>query len=127
MELLPWEFTEEIVSKERPEVPLRLEAAVKNNPNMTRLDLREIKTEFFREHVEASHRDQIEQPTGRAGLVIPFRNNVLHKGGFPEEGRTRYVCIFHIYPSGKPTDWEMYRLNGVPKCASYPKNPSSNF
>ena len=47
IELLPWRLTEEIISKERPEVPLRLEVAQKNNPNISRLELREIQTEFF--------------------------------------------------------------------------------
>lgn len=127
IELLPWSFTEKIFSKERPEVPSRIEAAQKKDPSMSRLAQRKIRTDFFRQQIEAYCKDRIEQPVGRAGLIIPFRNNVLHKGGFPEEGRVRYACVFHVYPSHKPTDWQRYRTRGVPKTGPYPEDPSSDF
>jgi len=62
-----------------------------------------------------------------AGLLVPFRNNILHKGGYPEAGRVRYVCVFHLYPSVTATPFERYRKVGIAKVASYPKDPAADF
>jgi hypothetical protein len=60
-------------------------------------------------------------------MVLAFRNNSLHRGGFPEPGHTRYVCVFHCYPSDRPTRYERYREHGILKPGSYPADPADDF
>ncbi|MFA5908687.1 MAG: hypothetical protein WC815_07915 [Vicinamibacterales bacterium] len=50
----------------------------------------------------ADRRVSVEQPTGETGLVLAFRNNTIHKGGFPAATRVRYVSVFHVCPSTSP-------------------------
>lgn len=126
-ECLPWEASVEIYGKElrSREVRRRLEAAV--DSGVGALGQREIQCQFYLEEITRSYLDQVEQPTGPAGLVVPFRNNTLHKGGYPEPGRTRYVCLFYCYPSHRPTPFERYRQVGIPKAGSYPADPAAEF
>ncbi len=67
---------------------------------------------------------RIEQPTGGAGMVYAFSNNIIHKGGYPNFGEERYVLLFHIYPSAKPTPYEAYRSSGISKLAPLPMDPA---
>ena len=57
---------------------------------------------------------------------MPARHhNVLHRGGFvPVPGRSRYVCVFHVYPSETSTAFEAYRERGIGKRAAYPQDPA---
>lgn len=126
MQALPWDPTLDIYRREYlfgvPEQ--RIAERRRQDPNATALDLRAIRCDWYREQIERGYLDRIVQPTGRAGLVFPFLNNILHKGGYPELGRTRYVCVFHVYPSDRETPFEEYRRRGIPKRGSYPKDPA---
>ena len=48
-------------------------------------------------------------------------NNTIHRGGFPNENQSRYVCLFHVYPSTEPTPYKKYQKNGISKTGPYPK------
>jgi hypothetical protein len=61
------------------------------------------------------------------GTVVPFRNNCLHRGGFPDPNHERRVMIFHCYPSHVPTDWDLYDRKGLGKTVPYPKAPAAAF
>lgn len=123
LECLPWEDSVEIYGKELRscEVRRRFDAA------QARVDKRQVKCQFYLEEITRSYLDRVEQPTGTAGLVVPFKNNILHKGGYPEPGRTRYVCVFHCYPSHRPTSFERYRQVGIPKKGPFPADPEAEF
>ena len=88
---------------------------------------REIMTAYYQEAIEADYRDKIRGPKGRAGLAVPFLNNILHYGGYPTVGRERIAMLIHCYPSDRPTDFERYRNHGVRKTASYPVDPAASF
>lgn len=122
-ECLPWETSLAIYRKELRcgALQRRFEAA------RTREDKRQVKCQFYLEEITRSYLDRVEQAVGPAGLLVPFKNNILHKGGYPEPGRTRYVCIFHCYPSHRPIPFERYRQVGIPKTGSYPADPAAEF
>ena len=124
MECLPWDASLEIYQKElrSGEVQRRLRSAAATGENE-----RDVKCGLYLDEISRSYRDRVEQPRGKAGLLVPFRNNILHKGGYPEAGRVRYVCVFHLYPSVIATPFERYRKLGIAKVASYPKDPAADF
>jgi hypothetical protein len=125
MECLPWRRSLDVFRRERAAMRSWLASHAGRAPS--REEMREAKCDFFREEIARRHPDAVEQPTGPAGLVLPFRNNILHKGGYPEPGRTRYVCVFHVYPSDAPTPYERYRQVGIGKSESYPRDPAAEF
>jgi hypothetical protein len=120
MECLRWDDSYEVFRRERAPVRQRLAQAT----GLDREARRTIVTEFYRETIAKEFADLIEQPTGGPGIVYAFRNNILHKGGFPEPGEERYVFVFHIYPSREPTPFERYREAGIAKTGSYPQDPA---
>ena len=130
MECLPWKYTYRILRKDRltREVDRRIDAVTRGGRELTADERRTIRCEWFREQIEAEYQQHVQQPFGRAGLVLPFRNNLLHRGGYPQEpGRTRYVCVFHVYPSHKPAPLERYAAQGLEKRGSHPADPAEDF
>ena len=116
MECLPWDASLAIYRKElcSGEVQRRIRSGENE---------RDVKCGLYLDEVSRSHRARVEQ----AGLLLPFRNNILHKGGYPEAGRVRYVCVFHVYPSAATTPFARYRSAGIAKTGSYPKDPAADF
>jgi hypothetical protein len=124
MECLPWDASLAIYEKElcSGEAQRRLRSAAAKGESE-----RDVKCGLYLDEISRSYRTRVEQPHGTAGLIVPFRNNILHKGGYPEAGRDRYVCVFHVYPSATATPFERYRKIGIAKVASYPKDPAADF
>jgi len=124
MECLPWDASLAIYEKElcSGEVEQRLRSAAARGESE-----RDVKCGLYLDEISRSYRTRVEQPHGKAGLIVPFRNNILHKGGYPQAGRDRYVCVFHVYPSATATPFERYRKMGIAKVASYPKDPAADF
>jgi hypothetical protein len=129
MECLPWKFSLELYKNEPSAIRRRLAMAKKRgqpSPS-SKQELRPIQCDYYREQISRYYSNYVEQPTGKAGLVLPFRNNIMHKGGYPEPSRKRYVCVFHCYPSHRQTPYERYRKLGIKKMASYPVDPAEDF
>jgi hypothetical protein len=124
MECLPWDASLAIYRKELRSQAFqrRLRSVAASGGNE-----RDVKCAFYLEEISRSYEERVEQPQGTAGLLVPFRNNILHKGGYPEQGRVRYACVFHCYPSLTPTPFPRYRQQGIPKVASYPTDPAADF
>jgi len=70
---------------------------------------------------------RIVQPHGPAGLVVPFLNNTIHRGGFPAPGHRRTAMVFHCYPGDRATPFDLYRAQGLNKRGSYPRDPAGSF
>lgn len=85
---------------------------------------RDIRCEHYENEIRRHFRDRIVQPNGESGLLFAFSNNLVHKGGYPQPGHERYVCVFHIYPSAVPTPFELYQSAGISKTGSYPEDPA---
>jgi len=51
----------------------------------------------------------IKQPTGPKGTIVAFRNNILHKGGFPLKNHERLIAMFHCYPSYENIAFDNYK------------------
>ncbi len=109
IECLPWNESLSIFSRER--------RTIGRNPT------REVRSNFYAEQINQHFPDRVECPTGQAGLVVAFRNNLIHKGGLPEQGHERTVLMFHTYPSDRPTPFEYYRRHGLAKRGPYPADP----
>jgi hypothetical protein len=124
LEALPWDASLTIFERERKALRAERKALP---PGSTKIEIRKLITDFYTRVVAEEYADRARQPVGPAGLVVPFFNNNLHRGGFPDKGRTRYAAIFHCYPSDRPADFARYRREGVPKTASYPKDPAAVF
>ncbi|MDZ4816278.1 MAG: hypothetical protein SGI71_08435 [Verrucomicrobiota bacterium] len=127
MECLPWKYSYEIFKGEFPVIRARLAKAVERNPDLTRMEQRAIKCGFFEEKIKQEYADKVVQPVGRAGTILAFRNNILHRGGFPLNGHSRYACSFHSYPSDKPANLAKYKELGISKKGPYPKDPAQDF
>lgn len=127
MECLPWDLSLRLYRKEPAVIRRWLEEMRRNGQAPARDQVRQVQCEYYRERIAREYASLVEQPTGPAGLLLPFRNIIVHKGGYPEAGRTRYACVFHCYPSHTPTPYERYRRVGIPKTASYPKDPAAEF
>jgi len=127
MECLPWELSLKLYRGELSVVRDFLDHAEREGRTPTRDEVREVRCAHYGEQIDRRYRSFVEQPTGRAGLILPFRNNIVHKGGYPEPGRTRYVCVFHVYPSDRPTPWERYRREGIAKSGNFPRDPAAEF
>jgi len=127
MECLPWELSLKLYRGELAIVREFLGRTRRDGRTPTRDEIRDVRCDYYRREIEAHYRAAVEQPTGRAGLILPFRNNIVHKGGYPAAGRTRYVCVFHVYPSDRPTPWERYRRDGIAKAGNFPRDPAAEF
>jgi len=127
LECLPWGQSFAIFKDAPREIRRRLNAAAREGNVLSRDGAREVKCGYFAEQINRAYASSVGQPVGRAGLVVPFRNNIIHRGGYPVAGRIRYVCVFHCYPSHRPTPFERYRTGGIPKPGSYPKDPAEDF
>ena len=123
---LPWGASFEIYKRALPEMRRRLREALASGPH-SKEALRELRCRYYEEEIERAYIDQIIQPVGQAGLIVPFRNNVIHRGGYPQTGHTRYVCIFHCYPSDKPVPFDRYRQLDIPKRTGVPADPAADF
>lgn len=124
MECLPWQDSLELFRTERRMVRERLAEALRAEPDLDRQGRRKVLTDYYRDRIAAEFSHRIVQPVGGAGLVFAFRNNLVHKGGFPKPGYERQVCVFHVYPSDKPTPFDRYRMEGIPKSGPYPTDPA---
>jgi len=82
---------------------------------------------WYTERINAEGQGLVHQPCGPAGLVVPFLNNTIHRGGYPATGRNRTALVFHCYPSHKPTNLSRYKVTGISKVAPYCKDPSADF
>ncbi|MDI1344753.1 MAG: phytanoyl-CoA dioxygenase family protein [Pseudolabrys sp.] len=117
MECLPWTDTLQIFESEKA---LR-RGRQKHPPGKSG---RDILCEHYEKEIRRHFNDHIIQPNGDSGLLFAFSNNLVHKGGYPQSGHERYVCVFHIYPSAVPTPFERYRSAGIAKTGSFPKDPA---
>lgn len=124
MECLPWDASLEIYRAEFRSHEIQQRIRV---PRKAGQQERDVRCEFYRQQISESYHHRVEQPHGESGLLVPFRNNILHKGGYPEPGHTRYACVFHCYPSMTPTPFERYRRLGIPKAGSFPIDPAADF
>jgi hypothetical protein len=79
---------------------------------------------YYAKAIQDKYSKFVVGPKGPAGLIVPFLNNVIHFGGYPEAGRERLAVLFHCYPSDKPPDFVRYRNEGLRKTKPYPLNPS---
>lgn len=125
MEILPWKYSFEIFKEERAYMR-KFEHIMKNPENdnyKNKLHYQKIRSEFYGRKISEEYSGCIVQPQGRNGTVIAMANNIIHKGGFPNINQSRYVCLFHIYPSNKPTPYKTYRASGIQKNGPYPKTP----
>jgi hypothetical protein len=84
---------------------------------------------WYTERIEAGEGGAVHQPHGRAGLVVPFLSDTLHRGGYPAAGHHRIAIVFNCYPSHQPTDLARYSRTGIRKdpCVPYPRDPAAQF
>lgn len=118
MECLPWPCTLEIFSRERPALRGKQDGA------LSKAGQRDVRTSWYHKEIVSRHASQVVRPVGGPGLVLAFRNNILHKGGFPEPGHSRKVCVFHIYPAERPVPFSCYHDRGLGKGDAYPMDPA---
>ena len=90
----------------------------------SKAEIREYKTAYYDRVIQESMREHVVQPVSDKAQFIFFRNNTIHKGGFPAEGLDRLAVMFHFYPAENQPDFEHYVVNGLPKKAPYPENPA---
>lgn len=123
MEIVNWKDSFSIYRNEKREYRRIIrEALSKTGISPSRIESRELLSSWFGEKI-IERRAEINQPIGRPGTVLAFRNNNLHKGGNPAPGNFRYAIVFHIYPGEIRLDYDYYRKMGSQKSAPYPKSP----
>jgi hypothetical protein len=122
MELLPWSESLALYVAERPAIRRAL-----GDRKVDKATQRDAISGFYAECIAQQRGAAVKQPIGGPGMVLAFRNNLIHKGGYPRPGQQRYVCVFHVYPSDKPTPFERYRAEGIAKRGAYPIDPAEDF
>lgn len=132
MECLPWEYSLKVFARELAISSqfggIANKSGDSGNSEPNREEYRESLCNFYKDEISRNYGAEVVQPTGGAGTVLAFRNNILHKGGYPAAvGRTRYVCVFHVYPSVAPTNASKYKKIGLAKRGPYPQDPSEDF
>ncbi len=120
LQTLPWSVARAIYDREPTEVRRR----ARQHPGT---DRRTLMADYYDEFVDRDFAHQVACPAGPAGLVVPFLNNTLHRGGYPAPGRSRTAIVFHCYPSHLPTDFARYARDGIAKTVPYPKDPAAAF
>ncbi|MEB3213687.1 MAG: hypothetical protein VKL39_20230, partial [Leptolyngbyaceae bacterium] len=119
MEFVPWDVSLSLFSSER--------AAMRDlvtNGQRDRLEIRKSMCDYYNARINQDFSDRITCLNGSPGLLLAFRNNVVHRGGFPEDGKVRYACVFHLYPSISQAPLDTYRANGVSKNGPFPTDPA---
>jgi hypothetical protein len=48
---------------------------------------------LYADEIAKNHLAEIAQPVGKRGLIVPFINNTIHRGGYPAAGLTRTAII----------------------------------
>ena len=124
---LPWKQSMEIYEREYEVINRMARQRGINLRKANRDTRRELMTAFYGDTIDTNYRNAVRGPKGKAGLVVPFLNNVLHYGGYPAIGRERIALLIHCYPSDRPTDFNRYRQYGAPKLAPYPLDPAEIF
>lgn len=121
LEALPWPQALEVFRGER--AALR----ASGGPRETGGDRNGALYDHYEQIIAARYAANVVQPAGPAGLVVPFLNNTIHRGGFPAPGYSRTAMVFHCYPGAQPTPFDLYRERGLAKPASYPRDPGQAF
>ncbi|MDP7667225.1 MAG: hypothetical protein QF738_04090 [Rhodospirillales bacterium] len=125
-EVLPWSDSVRLYRRTYKQIRQEWQALhAEDDGTLGREPYRNIKCRIFADAIEREHRNKparVEQE--KPGLVAAIRNNVIHKGGFTQPGETRVVYHTHLYPSDRPTPFELYRERGTKKTAPYPEDPA---
>ena len=124
---LPWKQSIEIYRREHEELSRMARQRGINLRTANRENRRELMTTYYRDVIDANYSDAVRGPKGKAGLVVPFLNNILHYGGNPAINHERVALLIHCYPSDRPADFDFYNRNGIPKAAPYPIDPAAHF
>ena len=120
MECLPWNETLSVFEQERAAIRRQRPSAMVPDKESER----DRRCAWYAAHIDRAHASEVVQPVGEPGLVLAFRNNLLHKGGFPEPGESRMVFVFHLYPGETAFDFKDYVNGGMGKTDSYPRDPA---
>ena len=120
MELLPWDTSFQIYQAEVA-ADLRDGLAKYGETKRDRI------CGLYADEIEHNFASMVEQPSGPSGVIVPFLNNTIHRGGFPDDGKHRIATVFHCYPSHEQTDLHKYDRKGVAKTGPYPIDPAASF
>lgn len=121
LEALSWRSSQQIFEAE---IAARLSGELQH---ISGYSTRHCRAQFAERMIVSKHAADVRQPFGKAGLVVPFLNNTLHRGGYPAPGLTRTAMVWQCYPSHLPTNLERYNATGVKKRVAYPLNPAQVF
>jgi hypothetical protein len=123
LQALPWPDSLAIYEEETRTIRERLRRAY-GRTDVSKADRIKEMVKLYDERISGRFAHRVRHPYGRAGLLVPFLNNNLHRGGFPAPGRERRAIVFHFYPSSEPTPYAKYRSEGIGKRDAYPKDPN---
>jgi hypothetical protein len=98
-----------------------LEAGFKSWTAKLRTDGQPLVNDYY-----AGHQDELKVLEGKAGTVLMFDNNLVHKGTPPREG-FRHLAQIEIYPSRtKVTEAQVNLALTNPLSSDYPADPRIN-
>lgn len=121
IEVLPWRYSKKLLTERRSVVRKHLKSIGKTSHDIDRIQLRDISVDYFLQQISQRYEEKKVRPIGPQGTTVMFMNNAIHRGGFPEVGQERFVCIFHCYPAGRPANFEQYRRAGISVNKPYPR------
>ena len=127
LEAINWQNSMSIFREEKDSLNILTQKYLKQNSktkkSLSREQRREILCNFYEDEIQNFYKNAIKKPFGKPGLVVPFSNNNIHRGGFPSPGHERYIILTHVYPSKGPTPFSRYREFGLKKTQGYPLDP----
>jgi hypothetical protein len=118
LEVLPWEQCLKLFASEE---------RVHGGTSADQYDRFGALYDHYEREIKRSFKSEVRQPMGPEGLLVPFLNNTIHRGGYPHEGHRRTAMVFHCYPADRPVPFALYREAGVVKRGSYPMDPAEPF
>lgn len=125
LKVLRWQKSLELYEREINE--LQKGAAGEKYLSMPKDERRKVLNRWYDETIAKYYPNDVVQPCGGAGLIIPFANNSIHRGGYPDPGFARRAIVFHFYPSDRPIDLAAIAKRGIEKTSPYPKDPAAVF
>lgn len=123
LEALPWRDSLAIYEEETSTIRGRLKAA-HGTDKVSKAERIVEMVKLYDTRIASRYARNIKHAIGKAGLLVPFLNNTLHRGGFPAPGRERRAVVFHFYPSALQAPYERYRAQGIDKRGAYPSDPA---
>ena len=120
MEFINWKNSRRILIKCNKHIRNNFQ-----NDLFSKDQIRTEKANFYQKCITENKID-VKQPTSKKGAVLLFKNNCIHKGGYPKENFERLSIILNVYPHCEKPNYDNWFKGGRVKVRNIPLKPNFN-